>query len=155
MQILNYLSLMKNLGLKHKNFYVAKLKPTKTNQYINFRLVRRQIINVRYSLVISFISFVLVSIPNAISILSVHFEEVLSTFKILQYIIFLRLSASSQNHPLTSLASTQALTSLSTCRWMPSFGISLSIYSATRNGLSLMEKLKKHRKDRRQGIMLI
>ncbi|CAB3405437.1 unnamed protein product [Caenorhabditis bovis] len=37
--------------------------------------VRRQMKNVRYFLVISFLSFVLVSIPNAISLFSAHFEQ--------------------------------------------------------------------------------
>ncbi|CAI5440551.1 unnamed protein product [Caenorhabditis angaria] len=40
------------------------------------KLVQKQIYNVRYSLVISFISFILVSIPNAISLFSIHVWEV-------------------------------------------------------------------------------
>ncbi|CAP24169.2 Protein CBG02329 [Caenorhabditis briggsae] len=57
------------------SFLINCITMIKASSTIN-RLVRRQIINVRYSLVISFISFVLVSIPNSISILQVHFEEV-------------------------------------------------------------------------------
>uniref|UniRef100_A0A8R1I346 G_PROTEIN_RECEP_F1_2 domain-containing protein n=1 Tax=Caenorhabditis japonica TaxID=281687 RepID=A0A8R1I346_CAEJA len=59
------------------SFLINCITMIKASSTIN-KLVRRQIINVRYSLVISFISFVLVSIPNAISILSVHFEETVS-----------------------------------------------------------------------------
>lgn len=79
------------------------------------RLVRRQIINVRYSLVISFISFILVSIPNAISIMSVYFEEVFPSLLSHPNPRFLRLSVSSPNLPPTSHASIPASTSLSTC----------------------------------------
>ncbi|CAI2337579.1 unnamed protein product [Caenorhabditis sp. 36 PRJEB53466] len=59
------------------SFLINCITMIKASSTIN-KLVRRQIINVRYSLVISFISFVLVFIPNAISILSVHFEDVVS-----------------------------------------------------------------------------
>uniref|UniRef100_A0A1I7ULN2 G_PROTEIN_RECEP_F1_2 domain-containing protein n=2 Tax=Caenorhabditis tropicalis TaxID=1561998 RepID=A0A1I7ULN2_9PELO len=59
------------------SFLINCITMIKASSTIN-KLVRRQIINVRYSLVISFISFILVSIPNMISILSVHYEEVLS-----------------------------------------------------------------------------
>ncbi|CAB3405596.1 unnamed protein product [Caenorhabditis bovis] len=57
------------------SFAINCITMIKASSTIN-KLVRRQIYKVRYSLVISFLSFILVSIPNAISLFSVHFKEV-------------------------------------------------------------------------------